>query len=62
MEGTDYAVFFLAVIVEVLGGVLDRFSWWFFGLRIGGWDTGWSGMRNVVRLFRKMSWFLARYS
>jgi len=61
VEGLDYPIFFLTVVVEVLGGgILDGFGWWFFGLGISRWDAGRCGMGNVVRLFRKVSWFLAR--
>jgi hypothetical protein len=60
VERADYPIFFLAVVVVVVeGGILDGFGWWFFGLGIGRWDTGRCGMGNVVRLFRKVGWFLA---
>jgi len=61
MEGTNDAILFLAIVVEIPGGgILDRFGWWFCRLGIGSWDAGRRGMGDVVRFFGEIRWFLGQ--
>jgi hypothetical protein len=63
VKGPDYAVFLLAVVVEMLGGgILDGFGWWFFELGVGRLHTRRCRKRDIVRFFRKVGRFLETIS